>query len=187
MIVVKLGGSLLKSGWLLPCLDKLIDEKYAAQGVVVVPGGGVFADQVRDLQQEFHFNDSIAHNMAILAMQQMALFIKGLKTDFALTGSTCRISSIINKTNIVIWSPALAELDSAGIKSTWDITSDSLSAWLAAKLMADELILIKSVTIDKNSDVSKLVRAKIVDESFTEFTLQAAFKLTILHAKDFVS
>lgn len=186
MIVVKLGGSLLTSGWLKPCLEKL-ERCYTGKRAVIVPGGGVFAGMVRNLQQEFRFNDSIAHGMAILAMQQMALLIKGLKPDFVLAESTGKINSSLANKVIAIWSPALAELDSAGIRQSWDVTSDSLSAWLAEKLGAEELILVKSVTITKNFDVLKLAQAKIVDASFHDFTRQAAFKLTILHAEDFVS
>jgi len=186
MLVVKLGGSLLTSGWLKLCLDKL-EQRCAVERIVIVPGGGVFADKVRDLQKTFRFNDNIAHEMAILAMQQMALLIKGLKPNFELTGSASEISTQLNHKLCNIWSPTVAELDRAGIKSSWDVTSDSLSAWLANKLGAEELILVKSVTIPNNFDVLKLAQSKIVDASLQDFTHQTAFKLTILHAKDFVS
>lgn len=186
MIVFKLGGSLLNSDWLLPCLDK-IERNYVSQPAVIVPGGGIFADQVRDLQQQFRFDDQSAHHMAILAMQQMAVLIKALKPYFVLADSIAAIRSTLNQKNLAIWSPGLAELDSAGIKPTWDITSDSLSAWLAASLQADALVLVKSVTITNNFNVLKLAQEKVVDASFPEFTRQAAFKLSILHAQDFVS
>jgi 5-(aminomethyl)-3-furanmethanol phosphate kinase len=186
VIVFKLGGSLLNSGWLVPCLDK-IDRSYASQPIVIVPGGGIFADQVRALQQQFRFDDHAAHHMAILAMQQMALLIKALKPGFVLADSIAGIGSIINNKHTAIWSPTLAELDSAGIKPTWDITSDSLSAWLAESLQTDELVLVKSVTITNNFNVLKLAQEKVVDASFPEFTRQAAFKLSILQAQDFVS
>ena len=81
MIVVKLGGSLSQSDALIKCLNS-IEQRYAGSAVVIVPGGGAFADQVRMAQQHWQFNDETAHRMAILAMQQMALLMNGLKDEF---------------------------------------------------------------------------------------------------------
>ncbi|MEQ1543507.1 uridylate kinase [Methyloglobulus sp.] len=186
MIVIKLGGSLATSGMLQPCLDK-IERSYQGRAVVIVPGGGVFADQVRQLQQPWRFDDRTAHLMALLAMQQMALVMNALKPYFAVAASIAECSKQINKKGIAIWSPDVAELDKAGIPSSWEITSDSLSAWLAKTLVADELILVKSVNIEPNFDVLKLVQQQIVDVSFHKFTQQTSFKLNIVNAEEFVS
>lgn len=186
MIVIKLGGSLATSGKLQQCLDK-IDQDYQGRAVVIVPGGGLFADQVRQVQKQWQFDDRTAHLMAIHAMQQMALLFKALKPHFMIAASINQISNQINQQEIYIWSPDVTELDSAGIPSSWDITSDSLSAWLAKTLFADELILVKSVTIDADFDVVKLVQKQIVDASFHKFTQQTPFKLKIINAEEFVS
>ena len=71
MIVIKLGGSLAYSKTLIDCLNK-IQQRYQGRAVIIVPGGGAFADQVRRAQQHWQFDDITAHHMAILAMQQMA-------------------------------------------------------------------------------------------------------------------
>ena len=86
-----------------------------------------------------------------------------------------------------IWSPDVSELDRAGIPSSWDITSDSLAAWLAKALGADELLLVKSGNIDADFDVLKLVQEQVVDSSFYKFTHQTSFSLTIVNAEKFVS
>jgi 5-(aminomethyl)-3-furanmethanol phosphate kinase len=183
MIVIKLGGSLAASGKLQLCLDK-IERSYQGMAVVIVPGGGVFADQVRSVQQQWQFDDRTAHLMAILAMQQMALLFKALKPRFTVVPS---IAELHDRQGVSIWSPDVPELDKAGIPSSWDVTSDSLSAWLAKTLEADELILVKSGNIDADFDVLKLVQEQVVDVSFHEFTQQASFKLTIVNAEEFVS
>ena len=72
MIVIKLGGSLSQAETLVSCLDRL-EQQYKDKPVVIVPGGGAFADQVRLAQGRWQFDDITAHRMAILAMQQMAL------------------------------------------------------------------------------------------------------------------
>ncbi len=185
MIVIKLGGSLLVSGWLLQCLDK-IEGEYQGRGVIIVPGGGVFANQVRQLQQEFNFDDITAHHMAILAMQQMALLISGLKPNFATIKSIVQISTAFDQHNVLIWSPDVTELDKAGIPSSWDITSDSLSAWLAKIVLAEELVLIKSAQIEENTGLEKLIDTQIVDKAFCQYSQESVFKLTIINAKQFI-
>lgn len=187
MRVIKLGGSLLASGGLVSCLTK-INQRYAAQGGVIVPGGGVLANDIRQLQQEFGFDDRTAHQMAILAMQQMGLLLKGLCPHFEIVNSTKQINTTNNPTKILIWSPDVAELDKAGIPSSWDITSDSLSAWLATTLGAEELLLIKSATMTKNVSLTKLTQDQVVDKAFCSYCPDATgFKLTIINAQEFIA
>jgi 5-(aminomethyl)-3-furanmethanol phosphate kinase len=186
VIVIKLGGSLAASGNLLFCLDKIVSD-YQGKAVVIVPGGGAFADHVRQAQRQWQFDGRAAHCMAILAMQQMALLFNGLKPMFKIAATISEIREQLNLQNITIWSPNLPELDRANIPSSWDITSDSLAAWLAKMLDAEELILVKSVIIDADFDVLKLMREQVVDASFAEYIQQANFKVNIVNAEKFLS
>jgi aspartokinase-like uncharacterized kinase len=184
MIVVKLGGSLSQSGSLIKCLNSL-EQNYAHKGVVIVPGGGAFADQVRLAQHHWQFDDDTAHRMAILAMQQMALLINGLKRGFAIADSVTDIQKQLLRQNIVIWSPNSVELDHAAVKASWDITSDSLSAWLAGALSARELILVKSAIIDKNLNLQQLAEQGIIDQGFCACVNQATFTIQVINQQDF--
>lgn len=184
MIVVKLGGSLAHSGALVKCLDT-IEQKYQGRAVVIVPGGGAFADQVRIAQSHWRFDDKTAHAMALLAMQQMALMLKGLKLDFSIASSVTDIQEQLNRQKTVIWSPDIVELDSAGIQATWDITSDSLAAWLAKALSAKELILVKSANINDSLSMRELAEQNIVDKAFCDFLAQTSFKITIINEQSF--
>jgi aspartokinase-like uncharacterized kinase len=183
MIVVKLGGSLSHSESLIKCLNSL-EQNYAPNAIVIVPGGGAFADQVRLAQQRWQFDDNTAHRMAILAMQQMALLIKGLKRCFTIAYSVTDIEKQLSRQKIVIWSPDIVELDRAGIAASWDITSDSLAAWLASALSAKELILVKSASIDKNLSLQKLAEQNIIDQGFCDIVRQATFKINIINQQD---
>lgn len=184
MIVVKLGGSLSQSDTLMTCLNS-IEQNYSDKAVVIVPGGGAFADQVRLAQQRWRFDDTIAHEMAILAMQQMALLIKGLKRDFPMARSVAGIQKQLRRQKCVIWSPAIVELDRAAIPASWEITSDSLAAWLAQALSADELILVKSALIDASLGLQELANRDIIDKGFCEIAGQAAFKIRVINQQDF--
>jgi aspartokinase-like uncharacterized kinase len=184
MIVIKLGGSLAESDALLNCLNT-VEQKYQGRAVVIVPGGGAFAEQVRLAQKHWRFDDKTAHHMAILAMQQMALLFKGLEPNFSIASSPIDIREQLSHQRVVIWSPDIVQLDNAGIQATWDITSDSLSAWLAKALSADELILVKSASIDGVRSFPQLVEQNIIDSAFCDFVAQAAFKIAIINAQSF--
>jgi aspartokinase-like uncharacterized kinase len=182
MIIIKLGGSLSYSDALVNSLNA-VEKNYQGRAVVIVPGGGAFADQVRLAQQHWQFDDTTAHHMALLAMQQMALMFKGLKPDFAMAHTVSAIQDQLNRQKTVIWSPDIIELDNAGIPASWDITSDSLAAWLAKTVSATELILVKSAAIDANLSLQQLAEQHIVDKAFCEFVAQAAFKIQIVNAQ----
>ena len=80
--IVKIGGSLAAGPaalgrWLLAL-------EAGRRRVVVVPGGGPFADTVRSAQAELGFDDSTAHRMALLAMEQYGMALCALGTPFLL-------------------------------------------------------------------------------------------------------
>jgi aspartokinase-like uncharacterized kinase len=184
MIVVKLGGSLLATGVMRDCLNAL-GQRYQGEAVVIVPGGGAFADQVREAQSSWRFNDNTAHQMAILAMQQMALLIQSLGKNFILAGSLATIRAQALNHSVLVWSPAIEELDYYGIPATWDITSDSLSAWLAGKLAARRLVLVKSVKIAQSLNSHALIEKNIVDAAFFKYAKLVSAPIEFIDQESF--
>ena len=177
--VIKLGGSLLHGAELVPCLEAI--EKLPSQKIIV-PGGGVFADQVRAAQVCWQFDDKAAHQMALLAMQQMALLLQSLKPQFSLVDKLD-----LALPNISIWSPSIVDLDQAGIAASWDITSDSLAAWLAGRLNAEQLILIKSAEIDPKFSLEQLQQHGIIDAAFCQFAAALNCPIRVIHKHSFIS
>ena len=177
MKVVKIGGSLEQSADLVDILKKVV-IKYP-NGLVVVPGGGIFADQVRQTQQRWGFNDAAAHHMAILAMQQMGLLFNALNPQLDVSNSIIEIERLLESGRRAIWLPDIYDLNEAGIPAGWQVTSDSLAAWLAGRLEAEELILIKSGTLFDSSEISELIGLGIVDQAFDQYTRNSQFKITI--------
>ena len=165
MIVLKLGGSLLSSPVLLQYLQLACEQ---GQGqLIIVPGGGVFAEQVRVTQKQWQYNDKTAHAMAILAMQQMALLFQGVCAELVLVDKVATIPMALQRQQVVVWSPLVTELDAAGLAASWDVTSDSLAAWLAIQLSAYKLLLVKSVAIPADATLEQLSIAGIIDQAFT--------------------
>lgn len=180
MRVIKLGGSLLETGQMFACLKHVLETN---ENTIVVCGGGAFANQVRQAQKKWHFDDVAAHEMAILAMQQTAVMCQNLQPKFTIASS---VSEIKNQ-RFVIWSPNITELNAAEIPATWDITSDSLAAWLTIKLDAYELVLVKSCKIDSEAVITELTEQGIIDKEFYKFLENTSFDLTITSAEDFLN
>jgi aspartokinase-like uncharacterized kinase len=182
MHVIKLGGSLEKSKQLTDCLNYIAENIDG--NVIIVAGGGLFAEQVRLAQQHWQFNDVIAHEMAILAMQQMALLFNGIRGDFKVLSSVNDIFLQQKKTQKIIWSPDIVELNQASIKASWEITSDSLAAWLATQLQANQLTLVKAANFSE-TNIAQLVEQGIIDSAFLGFIKNAYFKTHIISADIF--
>ncbi|MDD5364614.1 MAG: aspartate/glutamate/uridylate kinase [Gallionellaceae bacterium] len=138
--VVKLGGSLLDA----PRLPDWLEALSGAGGqVVVVPGGGPYADAVRITQARLGFSDATAHRMALLAMEQYGLALCDLHPGLLPAASSQTIAAILERGRTPVWQPAAMCLQAPDIPEAWSVTSDSLAAWLAGVLDADALALIK--------------------------------------------
>jgi aspartokinase-like uncharacterized kinase len=158
--VVKLGGSLAGS----PLLTVWLDAIAAGGGrLVLVPGGGPFADQVRESQRRWSFDDATAHHLALLAMEQYGLMLAGLQPRLRPAASRAEIRRVLAAGDVPLWLPTRMALGRPEIPETWDVTSDSLAAWLAVQLGAEGLLLVKSVAVAAGSSVEDLAREGIVD------------------------
>src|SRR5437763_974004 len=93
LTVIKLGGSHAFAPHLAHWLDAI---GHCAGRIVVVPGGGPFADAVRDAQPRMGFDDSAAHRMALLAMEQYGCALASLKTCFALAETRAEIGRALD-------------------------------------------------------------------------------------------
>jgi dihydroneopterin aldolase len=164
-VVVKLGGSTAD--------HKEMDVWAAALAgssapLVIVPGGGTFADQVRDEQSRLGFSDAAAHAMAILAMDQFGHVILDRHERFSAARSPEEIERALAEGKIPIWLPSAMAIPAADIPVSWDMTSDSIAAWLAGKLGAEAILLIKqSRAFTRNDSVADLMARGIVDTYFS--------------------
>src|ERR1700690_2989195 len=143
MWVVKLGGSLLGTPELKEWLAMLVRQSDGR--VVIVPGGGVFADTVRDGQRRVGIDDAAAHHMALLAMEQYGLVLKSFQPGLAMVASELEIAERSWQHRAIVWMPARMVLAEEAIPRNWAVTSDSLAAWLAGKIGADRLVLVKQL------------------------------------------
>ncbi|MBE7460790.1 MAG: hypothetical protein HS112_09715 [Zoogloeaceae bacterium] len=160
--VVKLGGSLAAAAQLPRLLHELADQS----SLVIAPGGGPFADAVRRAQKERGFDDAAAHDMALLAMAQFGRMLAA-QAGFRTARGAGRIAAALARDPShppLVWLPDPAT-DAPDVERSWRITGDSLALWLAHRLGARRLVLLKSCPIP-TSDLTALSAAGIVDEVF---------------------
>jgi 5-(aminomethyl)-3-furanmethanol phosphate kinase len=176
MWVVKLGGSLGSSPVLQCWLDIL--AHHGGGKVVIVPGGGRFADQVRAAQRNWRFCDAVAHRMALLAMHQYGLMLTGLRGDLETISDPEEAKAVLRSGKVAVWLPAIAGLGHDAIPASWDVTSDALAAWLAQKLNARYLALVKSVVLTGPTvSAAQMVEEGVVDRAFPGYVDNAAFQV----------
>ena len=132
--VVKVGGAAL--GRDLSPLAGL------GPGVLVVPGGGPFADTVRVVDDRLGIGDDASHWAAILAMDQYAYVLASLVPGARLV----REPSEAGPGDLAVLAPFdwLHAMDP--LPHSWDVTSDSIAAWVAVAVGAARLLLVKPVS-----------------------------------------
>lgn len=167
--IVKLGGSLAAAGTLRSWLAA-IERSRSETGYVLVPGGGAFADTVRHMQHRHGFSGEAAHHMALLAMEQYALMLADTAPWLALGDSAEEIARAMARGQPVCWLPARMVVADPAIASDWSVTSDSLAAWLARRIGAERLILVKSArTPEPLPSPRRLAALGLVDASFPAY------------------
>lgn len=182
--VVKVGGSLLGSEELDRWLG--LFAKFSDGNIIIVPGGGVFADAVRDAQKVSKISDKCAHNLAVLAMDQFGLLLANMNPDLAIAKSEMEIDERTWQHRCTVWLPSQMVLADDGIPESWSVTSDSIAAWLAKKVDAQQLVLVKS---DKPNGSALSLRmmseSGVVDEAFSDFVIGKTFGKWILKKTDY--
>jgi aspartokinase-like uncharacterized kinase len=166
LAIVKLGGSHATEPYLKDWLTAIAAE---AGSIAIVPGGGPFADAVRTAQASIGYDDRAAHLMALMAMAQFGRALTSLNPALTLATSRSAISRALEDGKVPVWSPE-PMASAAALPETWDLTSDSLAAWLAGVLGADRLLLVKHGRFDGAAiDAHDLVARGAVDPLFPRY------------------
>lgn len=143
LTVIKIGGSLLRAPHQLDRVCAALARHSSRHPFVVVPGGGPLADAVRELDGRLGLSAAAAHWMAILAMDQFAHVLVDRIGGSRLVEDPGEISEGLSGGNVVVLAPSRWMRAADVLPHSWEVTSDSIAAFIAGALGAARLILIK--------------------------------------------
>jgi 5-(aminomethyl)-3-furanmethanol phosphate kinase len=171
-VVYKIGGSLLTLPDLGARLDRLLMQRPSAN-VLLVAGGGAAADLVREWDRRFALGESRAHWLALRAV--------GLNEALLLDLLPAAVHVHRREEADVAWQtqkPAVAcAFDilreealrpTASLPYNWNVTSDSIAAWIAGDWSADELVLLKSTPFPPGCTMTQATERGLTDPYFRE-------------------
>lgn len=127
--------------------------------------------------------------MAILAMEQMAYAFLDMAPDLRLARTPAELASAA-ATGAALWLPATMTLDAPDIPQGWNVTSDSLALWLAARLQAQWLVLVKAPGVkipqtgDRASAIAAWSTAGLVDAAFATMARGYSGDIVLVPADD---
>ena len=155
-IMIKLGGSLMvqDDGKILRQIGNIITEYSVEHPVLIVAGGGPFADTVRKHGEQLVLSEKTCHNMALSAMDQYAFLLHEMISGSILTDLSNMVWSTTPKfthpqvPQILLCSAFLRQVCVNDLPHSWDVTSDSIALFLTKLVNSSMLIILKSTDID---------------------------------------
>lgn len=180
--IVKIGGSLASDWDLLAVWLELLARPGHVAPIVVVPGGGPFADAVRDAQDCWRLGGPVAHRMALLAMDQFGLMLHGICPALHPADRAGPLAALVAAGRPAVWLPSAMALGQPETAEQWEVTSDSLAAWLAVRLDAAALVLVKSGPCPcSGADPASLAHDGLVDAAFPAWRARFAGATWCIH------
>lgn len=136
MRIVKVGGSVASR------IEEIVQElKETGEDILIVPGGWVFADIVREIDSREKLDPSHAHWMAIAAMDMYAYYISNFGVDTVEADQPADIE--ISGVAVLLPYGLLRKNDE--LPHSWGVTSDSIAVWLASRIGCREVVKVTDV------------------------------------------
>ena len=166
--VIKVGGSLAEDPERLKALCRKLSELAKTYALIVVPGGGRFADAVRELDQRFNLSSAVSHRMAILGMDQFGLLLCQVIPDSCATYLLDDAKQLSEVGVVPVFLPSRLMFRADPLENSWDVTSDSIAAYVANRVRAKKLILATDVDGVFTSDPKTRSDAKLIEQLSVE-------------------
>ncbi|WP_440953459.1 amino acid kinase family protein [Methanococcoides sp. FTZ1] len=155
-VVLKLGGSLIEQAEnLLKEVDSHFGDRENDVKILVVPGGGIFANSIREASRKYSLTDDASHWMAIASMEQYAYMLNDM-TGIPLIDDTDHIPK-----GVSILLPYKMLKDTDELEHSWDVTSDTIAAWVARRTGA---MFIKATDVDGVLERDELIEEITANE-----------------------
>jgi aspartokinase-like uncharacterized kinase len=144
--VIKIGGGLTSVPGALDRVCRAVGASGCDHRILVVPGGGPFANTVREFDRAIGVSPDAAHWMAILAMDQYAHVLADRIPGAALIEEPGAVLQALASSGVAVLAPSRWMRSADVLPHSWEVTSDSIAAFVAGALDATRLVLIKPAT-----------------------------------------
>ena len=169
VVVVKVGGSLLDWPELPGRLSAYLESRRADRLVVIV-GGGRFADALRALDALQGLGEARSHALALRVLDLTAHLLASLLPGLAAVDDLDDLPSAWSSGLVPVLAPRrFLDADDRSpdpLPHAWTTTTDAIAARVAVRLEAEELALLKSVSLPNGCDRAEAARLGLVDPEF---------------------
>jgi aspartokinase-like uncharacterized kinase len=182
--VVKVGGSLFDLPDLGPRLQSWLNELFP-DDFLLVPGGGPTADIIRDLDRRHGLGEEKAHWLALRALSLNARFLAELLPNTVVMEHPEEWSAGRLAVRAGILDPFAFSCSDEhdhpenALPHSWTATSDALAARVAVVAGAQQLFLLKSVTVPNGISWEEASRRGLVDQAFAAVVHSAPTPLEV--------
>ncbi|MFX0105542.1 MAG: hypothetical protein ACFE75_08630 [Candidatus Hodarchaeota archaeon] len=173
--IFKIGGKILDySKNLINTIAQFTQlyEGGTLKKIILIPGGGTTANFVRSIYREFHFNDDLAHWIGIYSMDYNGLELKRKFPHLQIYDNFDNLEE--ESEGISVFLPYNYLKSKNELPHIWDVTSDSITLYLAINFGLNECFLVKDVDgiFDSNQNLIK----EISTVKFRQFKQEGKFK-----------
>lgn len=158
----KIGGKILENLVYLKNTISQLSELYEEglfQRIIIIPGGGSYANFIRSIYIDFGIDDEFAHWLAIYSLDYNGKELNKKFPKLIMIDNLEKLQNMNKTFCIFLPFKVLKEFDE--LPHNWDVTSDSITLYFAFKLKLSQCFLIKDVDgiLDDNNQIIKQISA----------------------------
>jgi aspartokinase-like uncharacterized kinase len=177
--VIKVGGSLAADAAVLRALCVELGKVAERFKLLVVPGGGEFADIVRAADERFELRPWVSHRMAVLGMDQFGLLLSDLIPGCHVASSLGVVESLSRFGRLVVFLPSRLVFRAHSLEASWGVTSDSIAAYVTGRLGVGKLILATDVDGIFSGDPKLNASAELISNGTASGLLELGVRTSV--------
>ena len=157
-VIFKIGGKILENfedlNSTISQLTQLYD-KGSIKKIILIPGGGSLANFIRKVYSELKFTEELGHWMGVISMNYNGIELGKKFPELDAIEDINRLKKLERTLGIFLPYRFLKEIDT--LPHSWDVTSDSITLFLAKELEIPHCFLIKDIDgiLNKEDQVIK--------------------------------
>ena len=157
-VIFKIGGKILENFEDLNSTISQLTKLYnngQIQKIILIPGGGSLANFIRKVYGELKFTEELGHWMGVISMNYNGIELGKKFPDLNTIEDINRLRKLDK--GICIFLPYQFLKESDNLPHSWDVTSDSITLFLAKELEIPYCVLIKDIDgiVNKENHVMK--------------------------------